>query len=152
MIVFFFRYFGSSLLGCLVYEAIGYAWGGFYLATVFSMNHTHRPVAKPFAQRDWVRRSVEHTTNVEPTLFARWLTGYLCFQVEHHLFPNMPHPRLPQVAPRIKKLLAKHGVAYDCRSMSDAMTEVMVNLYEVGNPAGVDPNEEKGFSRTYKQQ
>lgn len=37
---------GAGLLGWIVYQSIGYAWGGFYLATVFSMNHTHRPVAE----------------------------------------------------------------------------------------------------------
>jgi fatty acid desaturase len=88
---------GAGVWGWLVYQAIGYAWGGFYLATTFSMNHTvrrgeffvffsilfkHRPVAEQHAKRNWVVRSVEYTTNVTPSPFAQWLTGYLCFQVE----------------------------------------------------------------------
>jgi len=125
--------FGAGFWGWAVYQAIGYAWGGFYLATVFSMNHTHRPVAQKHAQRDWVDRAVQYTTNVDGTPLTCWLTGYLCFQVEHHLFPNIPHPRLPQVAPKVRALLKKHGVHYDCRSMHEAFTEVMVNLYRVGN-------------------
>jgi len=126
---------GAGLLGWFIYQAIGYAWGGFYLATVFSVNHTHRPVVEPHSKRDWVRRSAEYTTNITPTPFTVWLTGYLCFQIEHHLFPNIPHPNLPRVAPRVRKLLEKHGVVYDCRPMRDAFTEVMVNLYEVGTEA-----------------
>lgn len=35
---------GAGLTGWIVYQAIGYAWGGFYLATVFSMNHTVRSI------------------------------------------------------------------------------------------------------------
>merc|ERR1711991_331043 len=126
-------HYGSGVRGWFVYQMIGYAWGGFYLATMFSMNHTHRPVAEKHAHRDWVERSIVYTTNVEPTLAARWMTGYLCYQIEHHLFPNMPHPRLPYCAPRVKALLEKHGVEYDCRSMRSAFSEVMVNLYRVGN-------------------
>jgi len=128
-------YGGAGLTGWLVYEAIGYAWGGFYLATVFSMNHTHRPVVPAHHKRNWVLRSCEYTTNVIPTAFSEWLTGYLCYQIEHHMFPNIPHPNLPKVAPRIRALLEKHNVVYDCRSMSDAFTEVMVNLYTVGSDA-----------------
>lgn len=124
---------GAGFWGWFMCEAIGYAWGGFYLATVFSMNHTHRPVAEKHAQRSWINRAVEYTTNVEPTPFVTWLSGYLNYQVEHHLFPNIPHPRLPQVAPRVRALLKKHNVTYDIRSMHDAFTEVMVNLYRVGN-------------------
>lgn len=119
--------------GWFLYEAIGYAWGGFYLATVFSMNHTHRPVAEKHASRSWLNRAVEYTTNVEPTFFVTWISGYLNFQVEHHLFPNIPHPRLAQVAPRVRALLKKHKVLYDVRPMHEAFTEVMVNLYRVGN-------------------
>ena len=31
---------GAGIGGWIVYQSIGYAWGGFYLATTFSMNHT----------------------------------------------------------------------------------------------------------------
>ncbi len=92
--------------------------------SVFSMNHTHRPVAPQHSQRDWVTRAVEYTTNCHPSMLTHWLTGYLCYQVEHHLFPNIPHPRLPYVAPRVKALLKKHNVLYDCRSMDEAMATV----------------------------
>lgn len=63
----------------------------------------------------------------------QWLTGYLCYQIEHHMFPSIPHPNLPLVAPRVKKLLERHNMVYDCRSMTDAFTETMTNLYVVGN-------------------
>merc|ERR1719321_297182 len=115
----------------LVYENIGYSIGGFYLATVFSMNHTHRPVVEPWTRRSWVRRACEHTTNVTPTAFCRWVTGYLCYQIEHHMFPNIPHPQLPYVAPRVRALLEKHGEKYDCLDMLPAMRLVLTNLYDV---------------------
>lgn len=124
---------GAGFWGWATYQAIGYAWGGFYLATMFSMNHTHRPVVQPHSDRNWVVRSIEYTTNVTPSLVNNWMTGYLNFQMEHHLFPNIPHPRLPEVAPHVKALLKKHGLKYDCRSAEEAFTEVMVNLYRVGN-------------------
>lgn len=116
-------------------EFIGYMVAGCYLATTFSLNHTHRPVVDPFTKRDWVRRSAEFTTDVEPSYFNTWITGYLNYQIEHHLFPNIPHPRLPGVSQKIKKLFAKHSLKYDCRSISNAFADTIDNLYQVGKDA-----------------
>ena len=37
---------------------------------------------------------------------------YLNYQVEHHLFPDMPMARYRQIQPQIKALCEKHGVPY----------------------------------------
>jgi len=125
----------SQGLTCFLYfNAISWAFGGMYLATIFSLNHTHKPVAAKFAPRDWVRRAVLHTTNLPATPFVTWLNGYLNFQIEHHLFPTMPHPRLPYVRDRVKALLKKHNVLYDERSLGEGFQAVFSNLYEVGHP------------------
>jgi len=111
----------------------GVMLGGFYLTTVFSMNHTHKPMVEQHTPRDWVRRSSGYTTNLTPNLFTNWFTGYLNFQIEHHLFPSMPHPRLPSIAPRIQALFKKHNVEYDVRDLSTAFVDTIYNLYEVGH-------------------
>jgi len=123
-----------GLLGYLTVLAVGWSFGGLYLASIFSLNHTHKPVAEKFAQRDWVRRAALHTTNLHPTWFNTWFVGYLNFQVEHHLFPTMPHPRLPYIAPKVKALLQKHNVDYDIQDFSTAFKMTFANLYNVGNP------------------
>lgn len=128
----------QGILAWFIYEGIGYALGGFYLATVFSLNHTHRPTVAKFTKRNWVIRSTSTTTNSEPTLFMRWLSGYLCYQIEHHLFPSMPHPQLYYAAPRVKALLKKHGVVYDLRSANTTLKLVVENLFDVGTKIHAD--------------
>jgi len=122
-----------TLFGYMTYWLMAVMLGGLYLTSVFSLNHTHKPVVDNHTHRDWVRRSAGFTTNLTPNFLTTWFTGYLNFQIEHHMFPQMPHPRLPQIAPRIKALLLKHNVEYDCRGMSQAFVDVIENLYQVGH-------------------
>jgi fatty acid desaturase 2 (delta-6 desaturase) len=133
-----------GFLKYLFITAVSWAIGGVYLATTFAMNHTHKPVAPNHSERlsisfiintcrNWVHRSVDHTTNLNFDYFTTWFTGYLNYQVEHHLFPQLPHPRLPYIQPRVKALFDKHGIAYDLKPMSEAFRITMENLYEVGN-------------------
>jgi len=129
-----YLYRSIGLLGIFTVTAIGWSFGGLYLASIFSLNHTHRPVAAKFMPRDWVRRAALYTTNLPPTYFITWFVGYLNYQIEHHLFPTIPHPRLPYIQPKVKALLQKHNVPYDVRSFSEAVAATFSNLYDVGHP------------------
>jgi linoleoyl-CoA desaturase len=44
--------------------------------------------------------------------FARWLSGGLDHQIEHHLAPRLPHTVYPVVAVRFRQACKDHGVAY----------------------------------------
>jgi fatty acid desaturase len=123
-----------GFVGMLVYTVLGYMLGGIYLATVFALNHTHKPVVEKRAERNWVEKSANHTTNTSDTFLNSWFTGYLNYQIEHHLFPNLPQVRLPEVAPRVKALLLKHGLPYDIDTVPNCFRRMISNLREVGNP------------------
>ena len=130
---FILYYFGLSILNFIIYESLGFMIGGMYIASVFSINHSHRPVAKPFSQRNWVRRATEYTTNSEPNYFNCWLTGFLNFQIEHHLFPCVPHPKLYQVSKKVRALCQKNNIKYDCKSLSESIYDTYKNLVDVGD-------------------
>ena len=53
-------------------------------------------------------------------------------QIEHHLFPSMPQFRHRLIAPRVRALLHKHDLPYDCRSYASAMRATFANLHNVG--------------------
>ncbi|MGZ6827856.1 MAG: fatty acid desaturase family protein, partial [Mycobacteriales bacterium] len=40
------------------------------------------------------------------------MTGQLSFQVEHHLFPDLPSNRYVEIAPRVQELCARYGLPY----------------------------------------
>jgi linoleoyl-CoA desaturase len=54
--------------------------------------------------------------------YVRWLMGGLDHQVEHHLFPTLPHTVYPKVAGRLRDVCQDKGLDYRCHvSVSAAL-------------------------------
>jgi fatty acid desaturase len=43
---------------------------------------------------------------------ADFLQGYLNYQIEHHVWPDLPMLKYRQAAPKLKAICARHGVPY----------------------------------------
>ena len=41
-----------------------------------------------------------------------WMLGGLNFQIEHHLFPRVPHTHYPRIAEIVRRNCALHGIRY----------------------------------------
>jgi hypothetical protein len=40
------------------------------------------------------------------------MSGNLCYQIEHHLFPDLPSNRYPEIAVRVQAILAEYDLPY----------------------------------------
>jgi hypothetical protein len=40
------------------------------------------------------------------------MSGNLCYQIEHHLFPDLPSNRYPEIAVRVRAILAEYDLPY----------------------------------------
>jgi hypothetical protein len=40
------------------------------------------------------------------------MSGNLCYQIEHHLFPDLPSNRYPEIAARVQAILAEYDLPY----------------------------------------
>lgn len=63
-------------------------------------------------QGQWYYRQVLGSSNIKGGKLFHILTGHLSFQIEHHLFPDLPSSRYQQVAPQVEAILSRHGIAY----------------------------------------
>jgi linoleoyl-CoA desaturase len=45
------------------------------------------------------------------------MTGNLSFQIEHHLFPDLPSNRYQQIAPQVQDLFRRYGLTYTTGSL-----------------------------------
>jgi fatty acid desaturase len=61
----------------------------------------------------WYRRQVRGSANIEGPRWLHVLTGHLSHQIEHHLFPDVPAPRYPEIASEVRAICERHGVAYN---------------------------------------
>ena len=92
-----------------LYAAI---WGlvGVLLALVFAPAHIGLPiVVEP--HHDW-QHQLETTRNLElPRVISVFFIG-LDYQIEHHLFPKIPHQHLPKAAEITARWCKRNGVPY----------------------------------------
>lgn len=99
----------GPLVGLGFYAAL---WGlvGICLALVFAPAHMGLPIVTE-QNHDWIHQ-LETTRNLElPRVVSFFFIG-LDYQVEHHLFPKIPHANLPRAARITREWCQKHGVVY----------------------------------------
>ncbi|MHA7862247.1 fatty acid desaturase family protein [Tessaracoccus sp. Y36] len=61
---------------------------------------------------EWYLRQMLGSANITGSRVMHLMTGHLSHQIEHHLFPDMPSNRYPQIAPRIQELMERHNLRY----------------------------------------
>jgi len=88
--------------------------GLIYLNTVFAGNHYDlesfdeaQAEQIPFADLQ-----IRTTRNYPDGLLAAFVFGGLEYQIEHHLFPNMPRHGLPKAAPFVRAFCENRGLSY----------------------------------------
>lgn len=104
---------GSALVNSLAAEAVS----NFHTFLVVGPNHTGDDLyrfdepARSHAEAAvrQVLGSVNYALGDELTDYAHL---YLNYQIEHHLFPDIPMARYREIQPRVKALCEKHGIPY----------------------------------------
>jgi len=61
---------------------------------------------------EWYLRQLYGSANFTGSRFLHLMAGNLSFQIEHHLFPDLPSNRYPAMAERITDLCQRYGLEY----------------------------------------
>ncbi|MDT5208928.1 MAG: NADPH-dependent stearoyl-CoA 9-desaturase [Mycobacterium sp.] len=61
---------------------------------------------------EWYLRQMLGTANFDAGRVLAFLSGNLCYQIEHHLFPDLPSNRLSQIAREVRALCDKYDLPY----------------------------------------
>ena len=64
------------------------------------------------SRAEWYLRQVLGTANFEGGRLLHVMSGNLGYQIEHHLFPDLPSNRYAEIAPRLRALCEKYGIPY----------------------------------------
>jgi linoleoyl-CoA desaturase len=85
----------------------------FQLAHCVEEAHFTSPEQVAAEKRPWAVHEVETTVDFCPrNPMLTWVLGGLNYQIEHHLFPRVPHTHYPRIAEIVRRNAAKHGVRY----------------------------------------
>ncbi|WP_448334158.1 fatty acid desaturase, partial [Streptomyces sp. DSM 41534] len=56
------------------------------------------------SKSEWYLRQMLGTANFRAGPVLAFLSGNLCYQIEHHLFPDLPSNRYAQIAPQVRSI------------------------------------------------
>jgi fatty acid desaturase len=107
---------------------------GLYLGCSFAPNHKGMPTLTEAEELDFVRRQVLTSRNVRGSRLVDFLLGGLNYQIEHHLFPNMPRPNLRHAQPLVRAFCSQHDLPYAEATMFGSYAEALRHLHSVGAP------------------
>jgi fatty acid desaturase len=107
---------------------------GLYLGCAFAPNHKGMPTLTQADQLDFLRRQVLTSRNVRGSRVVDFVLGGLNYQIEHHLFPNMPRPNLRRAQPLVREFCRQHDLAYTEASLVGSYAQALRHLHAVGAP------------------
>ncbi|OEV04181.1 fatty acid desaturase family protein [Streptomyces oceani] len=128
---------GMALAFLLVHQAVF----GVYLGSVFAPNHKGMPMLNGDTKPDFLRKQVLTSRNVRGGWLINTVMGGLNFQIEHHLFPNMPSPHLARAQKIVREYCAELDIPYHETGLIESWREALSHLHEVGVPIRNAPAE-----------
>ena len=117
--------------------AVQMAVFGFCLGASFAPAHKGMPIIPPEMKLDFLRRQVMVSRNVRGNPVVDWAMGGLNYQIEHHLFPNMPRCNLRKAQPFVKAHCEENGIDYMEVGLFHSYAIVVDYLNNVGIRAGL---------------
>lgn len=104
---------------CILYRfgiyntVVFYSLSGFLFLSIAQLSHIQPECVEQNSQCDFLINQVSHTMNYKTdNPFIRFISFGLDIQIEHHLFPNIPHSTLRQVQHIVRDYCIKHNVKY----------------------------------------
>jgi NADPH-dependent stearoyl-CoA 9-desaturase len=82
------------------------------------------------------RRQLLGSCNLEGSRLFHLLTGNLSFQIEHHLFPDLPSNRYAEIAPQVRALCERHGLPYNSGRLGRQYRSVYRQVLRLAFPGG----------------
>jgi linoleoyl-CoA desaturase len=81
-------------------------------------------------------RQLLGAANIEGSALFHVLSGNLGYQVEHHLYPDMPSSRYSEIAPRVKALCERYELPYNSGRLGRQWGSVMRTIARLAFPGG----------------
>jgi linoleoyl-CoA desaturase len=101
-----------------------------------------RDVIEDETRSGWYLRQLLGSANITGGPTFHVLAGNLSFQIEHHLFPDMPSTRYQRVAPRIEALCARYGLPYNAGPLRRRLGTTLRKIWRYALPGGHDVRSE----------
>jgi fatty acid desaturase len=85
---------------------------------------------------EWYLRQLVGAANIDGSPLFHVISGNLGYQVEHHLYPDMPASRYSEIAPKIKDICERYELPYNTGRFSKQWFMVHRTIFRLAFPGG----------------
>ncbi|MBF6189728.1 acyl-CoA desaturase [Nocardia sp. CDC186] len=83
---------------------------------------------------EWYIRQMLGSANITGSKLFHIMSGNLSHQIEHHLFPDLPASRYPEMAPTVRALCEKYGLPYNTGPLGKQIGSVWKKIFKLALP------------------
>ncbi|MEU1549404.1 acyl-CoA desaturase [Nocardia sp. NPDC005745] len=83
---------------------------------------------------EWYIRQMLGSANISGSKLFHLMSGNLSHQIEHHLFPDLPASRYPEMAPIVRALCEKYGLPYNTGPLGKQIGSVWKKIFKLALP------------------
>ncbi len=74
------------------------------------------------------------SANISGSPLLHFMTGNLSFQIEHHLYPDLPSNRYQEIAPKVQELFERYGLTYTSGSLPKQVASAWKKVFRLSLP------------------
>jgi linoleoyl-CoA desaturase len=79
------------------------------------------------------------SANIKGGRLFHIMCGNLSYQIEHHLFPDIPARRYGQIAPQVRDICERYGIPYNTGRLSRQFGSVVAKIFRFALPGRPKP-------------
>jgi fatty acid desaturase len=84
----------------------------------------------------WYARQLIGAANIDGGPLFHIISGNLGYQVEHHLYPDMPSTRYGEIAPKVREICERYGLPYNTGPFHKQLGMVQRTILRLAFPGG----------------
>ncbi|MGH3743470.1 MAG: fatty acid desaturase family protein [Mycobacteriales bacterium] len=84
--------------------------------------------------QQWYLRQMLGSANFRGGRLMTFLSGNLNYQIEHHLFPDLPSNRYAEIGVRVRALCERYGLPYTTGSLGRQYAETLRTIWKLSLP------------------
>jgi len=89
----------------------------------------------------WYVRQLMGSANLDGSPLFHIMAGNLSFQIEHHLFPDIPSNRYQEISPRVREICERYGLPYTSGPLYKQYAQVLAKIARYAFPGGGSSSE-----------
>jgi fatty acid desaturase len=83
---------------------------------------------------EWYLRQMLGSANISGSPLLHFMSGNLSFQIEHHLFPDLPSNRYAEIAPKVQELFERYALTYTSGSLPRQVASAWKKVFRLSLP------------------